>query len=312
MSMPTTAPTAAPASIPEVSHHHAEVNGTKLHHVQAGTTGSPVLLVHGFPETWWAFHRLIPLLAQHHRVIAVDLRGFGDSDNSPGDGPGDYDSATSAADLHALVDHLGLGPVHVVGQDISGAAVFRFASCHPADVLSLTAIEMGLAGFGLEALADVTHGGAWHIGVLAAPGIPEMLLSGREREFLGDFAFPSMTASPGSVTTADVDEFARTYSRPGGFRGASGLYRSMLREGADITALAAAHPLTSPVLAVGAGGGAFTEAALSAAVGSAVRSVQLQGVGHHAALEAPDQLAAALLPFFQDVDVLSTPAPQPS
>lgn len=294
-------PTAVPASIPEVSHHHAEVNGTSLHYVQADGAGSPVLLVHGFPETWWAFHRLIPLLAQRHRVIAVDLRGFGDSDI----GSVDDDSATSAEDLHALVDHLELGPVHVVGQDISGATVFRLASRHPTDVLSLTAIEMGLAGFGLEGLADVTHGGAWHIGVLVAPGIPEMLLAGRERDFLGDFAFPAMTAVPGSVTDADVTEFARTYSRPGGFRGASSLYRSMLGEGSDITALAAEHPLSAPVLTVDTGGDAFTASTLSAAVGAGVRSVHLDNVGHCAAMEAPHAVAAALLPFLQDADALS-------
>ena len=125
-------------------------------------------------------------------------------------------------------------------------------------MLSLTAIEMGLPGFGLEMLADVTHGGTWHIGVLAAPGIPEMLLAGREREFLGQFAFPAMSATPGAITGADIDEFARTYSRPGGWRGAAGLYKSMLREGPDITALAKTPGLTVPVLAVGAGGGPFT------------------------------------------------------
>jgi hypothetical protein len=95
-------------------------------------------------------------------------------------------------------------------------------------MLSLTATEMGLAGFGLEALADVTHGGAWHIGVLAAPGIPELLLAGREHEFLSQYAFGSMTAGPGSITGADLAEFTRAYAQPGGFRGASGLYRSML------------------------------------------------------------------------------------
>jgi hypothetical protein len=67
-------------------------------------------------------------------------------------------------------------------------------------VLSFTAIEKGLAGFGLESFADVTHGGSWHIGVLAAPGIPEMLLVGREREFLGNWAFPAMTAVHGVIT----------------------------------------------------------------------------------------------------------------
>ncbi|MFG1697965.1 alpha/beta fold hydrolase [Nonomuraea sp. NPDC049309] len=178
------------ATLPGITHHRAEVNGTALHYVAAGTGGSPILLIHGFPETWWTFHKLIPLLAAGHRVFAADLRGFGDS----GNGPGTYDSATSAEDLHRLIAHLGVGPVHVTGQDISGATVFRLATTHPEDVLSLTAIEMGLAGFGLEALADVTRGGAWHIGVLAAPGVPELLLAGREREFLGGYAFPSMTA----------------------------------------------------------------------------------------------------------------------
>src|ERR1700677_3593300 len=179
----TTAP-ASPA-VPEITHHRAHVNGTTLHYAAAGTTGSPVLLVHGFPETWRAFRKLIPLLAASHRAFAVDLRGFGDSDTAPGD----HDSKASAEDLHQLIEHLGLGPVHLTGQDISGATVSRLATVHPEDVLSLTAIEMGLAGFGLEMLADVTRGGAWHIGVLVAPGIPEMLLAGREREFIGQYAF---------------------------------------------------------------------------------------------------------------------------
>jgi pimeloyl-ACP methyl ester carboxylesterase len=281
-----------------ISHHTAEVNGTTLHYVAAGGSGSPILLVHGFPETWYAFHRLIPLLAETHRVFAVDLRGFGDSAVATDE----HDSVTAAEDLHQLIDHLGAGPVHLTGQDIAGATVFRLATAHPGDVRSLTAIEMGLPGFGLEALADVTHGGAWHIGVLAAPGIPELLLAGREREFLGRYAFPSMTATPGAITGADVDEFARTYARPGGWRGATGLYRSMLREGADIRALAERPGLHVPVLAVGAGGGPFTAATMTQAAAGNVRTVQLDGVGHYAAMEAPAELATHIAAFAGDVD----------
>jgi pimeloyl-ACP methyl ester carboxylesterase len=147
------------ASLAEVTHNYAKVNGTELHYVAAGAVGTPVLLVHGFPETWWTFSRLIPLLAGKHSVYAVDLRGFGDSDN----GPGAYDSKTSAEDLHLLIEELNVGPVHLTGQDISGATVLRLAATHPEDLLSFTAIEMGLPGFGLETLADVTHGGTWHI-----------------------------------------------------------------------------------------------------------------------------------------------------
>jgi pimeloyl-ACP methyl ester carboxylesterase len=285
-------------SLSGVSHHLAHVNGTELHYVEAGTDGSPVLLVHGFPETWWAFRKLIPLLAAKHRVFAVDLRGFGDSENEPGE----YDSVTSAQDLHLLIEELGVGPVHLTGQDISGATVFRLAATHPESVRSFTAIEMGLPGFGLEMLADVTHGGAWHIGVLAAPGIPELLLAGREREFLGGYAFPAMSATPGAITEADIDEFVRTYARPDGFRGAIGLYRSMLEEHDDIKALAAEHPLTMPVLAVGAGGGPFTFGTMSQVTSGEVRSVSLDGVGHYVALEGPHKLADALLEFFAGVD----------
>src|SRR6202522_961969 len=259
-------------ALPGITHHYAEVNGTTLHYVAAGTTGSPILLVHGFPETWWAFRKLIPLLAASHRVFAVDLRGFGDS----GSEPGEYGSTTSAEDLHHLIGHLGAGPVHLAGQDISGATVFRLAAAHPQDVLSLTAIEMGLPGFGLEMLADVTHGGSWHIGVLAAPGIPEMLLAGREREFLGQFAFPAMSATPGAISDTDIDEFVRTYSRPEGWRGAIGLYQSMLQEGDEIATLVASHKLNVPVLAIGAGGGEFTFATMSQVSSGPVRSVVLE------------------------------------
>src|SRR5690242_3478452 len=180
--------TMLPIDAPAPNHHDARINGTTLHYVTAGESGSPVLLVHGFPETWWAFHRLIPLLAARHRVVAVDLRGFGDSANEPGD----YDSATAAQDLHDLVDELDLGPVHLAGQDIAGATVFRLAATHPADVLSLTAVEMTLPGFGLEMLADVAHGGAWHIGAFATPGVADFILSGRERAFLKDHWFDHM------------------------------------------------------------------------------------------------------------------------
>ena len=296
---PTGSKNAGP-NVAGITHHHARVNGTDLHYVAAGKDGSPVFLVHGFPETWWSFRKLIPLLAKSHRVFAVDLRGFGDSANSASE----FGSNVAAEDLHVLIQKLDVGPVHVTGQDISGGTVFRLAVAHPEQLLSLTAIEMGLAGFGLEErLRMLARGGAWHIGVLAAPGIPEMLLAGREREFLGKYAFPSMSATPGAITESDVDEFVRTYSRPNAWRGAAGLYQSMLKEGEELHALAQEPGLKVPVLAVGAGGGPFTQDTMSRAARGQVRSVQLEGVGHYAAMEAPDKLSKTLIEFFQSVDV---------
>ena len=288
------------ASILGATHHLARVNGTDVHYVSSGSIGSPILLVHGFPETWWTFHKVIPLLAQSHRVFAIDLPGVGDSGNEEGA----YDTSTIAETLHALIVQLNAGPVHITAQDFSGSTVFRLVSTHPDDILSFTAVETSLPGFGWEALADVTHGGAWHIGVLAAPGIAEMLLTGREREFIGGIAFPSMTVVKGSITDADIDEFVRAYSRPHGFRGAIGLYRSMLSEGAELRALSNTSPLTVPVLTVGARGGDFTRKTMSPALSGTVHSVRLDGVGHYPALESPDRLSSAVLQFVDDIDVM--------
>jgi pimeloyl-ACP methyl ester carboxylesterase len=277
-------------------HHRAHVNGTELHYVSAGADGSPVLLVHGFPESWWTFHKLIPLLGERHQVVAVDLRGFGES--APAEP--DHDSATASEDLAALIRHLDLGPVHLAGQDISGPTTFRVAATHPELVASYSAIETGLPGFGFEMLADVTHGGAWHIGVLVAPGIPEMLLSGRERQFIADYAIPSLNATPDAFTDADIDEFARGYARPGGLAGAAGLYRSALAEADQVRELAAAK-LGMPVLAVGGGSGDFTGATVRQ-VATDVTAVTVNGIGHYVAMEAPERLADALESFYSAVD----------
>ncbi len=285
------------ATVPTAEHHRVSLNGTELHYVSAGTAGSPVLLVHGFPETWRVFRKLIPLLSTKHRVFAVDLRGFGDS----AIGQDVPDSATVADDLSELITRLEIGPVHLTGQDISGPTTFRLAATHPELVRSYTAIETGLPGFGLEMVADITHGGAWHIGVLAAPGVPEMLLAGRERAFIAEYAIPSLCATPDAFSGEDIDELTRSYARKGGFRGATGLYRSMLREGDEIRALAA-EKLGLPVLAVGARSGEFTPATLRQ-VAKDVTVASLPGIGHYAAMEAPDRLADALLSFYQGLDL---------
>jgi pimeloyl-ACP methyl ester carboxylesterase len=284
------------ATIPGVDHHRVHLNGTELHYVAAGAAGSPVLLVHGFPETWWVFHKLIPLLSEHHRVFAVDLRGFGDSATATPE----HDSATSAQDLSDLIACLDVGPVHLTGQDISGPTTFRVAATHPELVRSYTGIETGLPGFGAEKLADVTRGGAWHIGVLTAPGIPEMLLTGRERAFLADYAIPTLTANPDAFTDTDIDELVRSYARPDAFLGAAGLYRSLLSEGEELRELAA-RKLDMPVLAVAGRSPDFTPATLRQ-VATDVTTVRIDRIGHYVAMEAPDQLAAALRSFYVGID----------
>lgn len=295
--MTTTTPFGA--TLPGVTHHLADVNGTRLHYVCAGTDGSPILLVHGWPETWWAFRKLIPLLARTHRVFALDLRGFGDS----GNGDTEYGEAVSAEDLHHLVAHLGAGPVHVLCQDISGGTGFRFAATHPEDVISFTGVETALTGFGFEALADVNNHGSWHVGFLGAPGIPGMLLPGHERELLAGWAFPLMNGTEGAIGEDDIDEFVRSYARPNAWRGTEGLYQGVFSDRGATRALAESHPIAVPVLTVEAAGrGRITETTFRQVTAGEVTAVRLEGVGHLIAQEAPGELADAVLEFTGRVD----------
>ncbi|MCS5733752.1 alpha/beta fold hydrolase [Herbiconiux daphne] len=290
--------TPAGATIAGVTHHRAEVNGTDLHVVSAGTSGSPILLVHGWPETWWAFRSLIPLLAETHRVYALDLRGFGDSSNSGSD----FTQQVLADDLHSLVEHIGAGAVHLVSQDISGGVAFEFATSHPGDVLSFTAIESSLAGFGLELLADVNAFGSWHVGFLGTPGIPSMLLPGHERELLEGWAFPAMSATDGAISQADLDEFVRTYSRPNAWRGTEGLYRALFTDKGATRARAETHPLSVPVLAVDGANHPFTAESFRPVAAGSFGTAHIEGVGHLVAQEAPGALASVVLDFVGRVD----------
>src|SRR5829696_9504920 len=102
-------------ALPGVSHRAIHVNGTRLHVAEAGD-GPPLLLLHGWPQHWWCWRKLIPRLAASYRVLAPDLRGWGWSDAPPGD----YDKASFAADIVALLDAEGIDRVSVIGHDWGG------------------------------------------------------------------------------------------------------------------------------------------------------------------------------------------------
>jgi len=104
----------------------AEVNGTRLHYVRGGS-GPAVVLLHGFPEDWYQFRLVMPRLAKRFTVIAVDLRGAGES--APSDGG--YDAANLADDIHHLVMSLGLEHVYIFGHDIGGMVAYAFARRYP-------------------------------------------------------------------------------------------------------------------------------------------------------------------------------------
>jgi len=194
-----------------IAHAYARLSGVLMHYVTAGD-GDPVVLLHGWPQTWHEWRRVIPLLATRHRVIAPDLRGLGDS-SRPLDG---YDSRTLGADVGELmIRHLGIERFHLVGHDWGGPTAFALACQFPDTIRSLTIVDVTVPGIG----PDLSQGGRrWHHAFHMTPDLPERLVEGRERDYLAWF-YREFCWQPNAIGQVDIDEYVRTYSQPGRWTG---------------------------------------------------------------------------------------------
>ena len=219
---------------------------------RAGQGGMPVVLLHGWPQTSFAWRRVAPLLGQAFDVVAPDLPGFGHS-SKPVDG---FDKKTVARRLRDLVTALGLPRIALVGHDLGGHVAYAYAAQWPEEVSHLVFIESSLPGFGQEEAMDVAKGGSWHFGFNMAGDISEELVRGREHLFVDHFMRRETVGlfDPDAVSDDDIGHYARALARPGSLRSSSGYYRTFPLDRGDNLAWGRT-PLSMPVLAVGAAGG---------------------------------------------------------
>src|SRR3954464_11803868 len=123
-------------AVPGVEHRFVEADGVRLHVAEAGD-GPPLLLVHGWPQHWWSWRKVIPRLAERYRVLAVDLRGHGWSEAPPGD----YAKATFAADLLALLDAEGIERTKILAHAGGGYGGFLLAMDPPERVERMVVLD---------------------------------------------------------------------------------------------------------------------------------------------------------------------------
>ncbi len=228
-------------TLPGVTHHHADLNGTRLHYVSAGTKGPPSCWSTAGPRpggpSVTSSRCWPPPTASTPLTCAASAPRVRTPTRLQ---PGRVLRRPAPAGRPPRV-----GPLHVLCQDISGGLTFDFAVQHPEDVKSFTGVETALIGFGLEALADVNNGGAWHVGFLGAPGIPQLLLPGHERDLI-TWAYRVMGATAKGVTPADLEEFVKAYTGPDAWNGTSDLYQAVFSDKGRTKALASAHPCGCP------------------------------------------------------------------
>ncbi|MER7282609.1 alpha/beta hydrolase [Dactylosporangium sp. NPDC000244] len=256
--------------------------------------GPAVLLLHGWPQTRYAWRFVQPLLEQHYTVVVPDLPGFGASARLPGG----YDKKSVAAILHALMSHLGFATFHVVGHDVGGQIAYPLAACYPASVSSLIFVEAGIPGLGhSERAANPLLGGSWHFGFNMLDDLPELLLAGRERPYL-EYLFRRDTIGlfvTEAIGDADLDVYARALAGPGAVRATMGYYRSLPADIEDNRALCRNAPLAMPVTVVGARYGiglGWLDSVREAA--PAVSSHLIEDSGHYVPEEQPEQLVSLI------------------
>jgi pimeloyl-ACP methyl ester carboxylesterase len=281
----------APAALPPgFRSERRKIGDADLHYVIGGT-GPLAVLLHGFPNTWYAWREVMTEMAQTMTVLALDLRGLGDSEA----GTQRNDVPTGARDVALLLDALNLGPAFVAGQDWGGSIGFACAGAYPQSVRALAIIEAMPAG----PWTDPTSPSPWFVGFHQVPDLPEHLVRGRERVYL-DWLYQAFSSTPGVPTATAVDEYLRTYTRPGVMTSAFELYRTIDAQ-IEHNARYVTEPITTPTLAIGA------EHVFGAAVGENLRhaasdlqTTVISGCGHFVSEERPGELAKLLLAFFAE------------
>lgn len=279
-------------------HRHVAANGARFHLVEMGT-GPLVLLLHGFPEFWWAWRSQLPWLATAgYRAVAMDLRGYGDSDKTPRG----YDAFTLAGDAAGVVRTLGSKDAVLVGHGWGGYVAWAAAAARPDSVRALCAVaaphplELLRSAYRLSAPAALGH-----IAAMQVPWLPE------RRIMRGDYIASHLASWAGPESgfpTPDVVERYRqalaSWPSPHcALEYHRWLLRSRLRTDGRAFAAKLRQPIDVPVLLLT---GALDKAAPRSLVEKSARWVSgpvqhrnLPGAGHFPHEEAPREFNAALV-----------------
>ncbi|MFQ6026315.1 MAG: alpha/beta fold hydrolase [Dehalococcoidia bacterium] len=280
-------------------HRTAVVNGINIHYVTQGQ-GPPVIMLHGWPEFWYAWRKQIPVLAERFEVIVPDLRGFGYSDK-PLAG---YDTRSSASDVYQLALSLGHQRLSLIAHDIGARIAFRFTLDHEEAVDRLALLDSTPP---IEQLANQVPQvirERWHSYFHQQFDLPEKLIEGREEIYLRHI-FRDWCINKYILTNEEVAQYVKAYSQPGALRGGFNYYRAAAYEDPPHWRADAERTLPQPLLflfgdrrvktAAAMGAGPLEEAWRKAFPNS--RGKHLGNYGHFLQWEAPEAVNRELLAF---------------
>ena len=265
--------------------------------------GPPLLLLHGFPQTNFMWHKIAPALAADFTVIAADLRGYGDSSKPPTDPDhSPYSKRAMAADMVALMASLGHASFAVAGHDRGGRVAHRMARDHPDVVTRLAVLDIAPTAsmYGQTDMRFATAYYHWFFLIQPAP-LPEKMI-GADPEFYLRTKGAHWGRTEGAFTEAAFADYLRCFRQPETIHAMCEDYRAAATIDLQHDAADAGKKLVMPVLALwgasGFVGSAYDVLAEWRAVAQDVRGHAVPG-GHYLPEEAPQETLAALQDFIR-------------
>ena len=271
-------------------------NGIRVN-AWVGGEGTPVLLLHGYPQTAQMWRKVAPALLGEFTVVCPDLRGYGDSDK-PRDG---YDKKTMARDMHDVMVGLGHETYSVVGHDRGGRVAHRLALDQPQAVTRLCVLDI-VPTHTVFARTDRHLAAAyWHWFFFQAPDLPELMISASAEPFLRHL-LRSLTYRAGAIEEQMVQEYLRAFTLPGTIRAGMEDYRAAATRDFEDDERDLARRLDCPLLALWGEQGKM-HAIFDVLASWREKANRVDGhslpCGHFIPEEAPDELLAALRPFLR-------------
>ncbi|WP_022825002.1 alpha/beta fold hydrolase [Hymenobacter norwichensis] len=288
--------------LPGFTNHYATVNGVRLHYVEGGS-GPALVCLPGWPQTWYSYHPIAAELAQHYRVLLVDIRGMGSSDK-PAAG---YDKKTMAQDIYELLRHLGIAKASLLGHDIGGMVAASFAFNYPQATNRLIIADGAHPSEGMRQMPLLPAAGAfkekmdgqypyaWWMAFNQVKELPEQLLAGRFHLLL-DYLFAYVMLDDSRMSAFDRAVYAAAYNEPDSIRAANAWYQTFEQ---DIVDAGTYGRLAMPVLGLGS---CVSYSYLQMSLPYVAENVEVVGIldsGHYMYEEKPAEVLKAVLSFLQ-------------
>ena len=195
----------------KIKFDYAQIGGVRLHYARAGAGERLVILLHGFPESWYSWRHQLNDLSDEYLVIAPDMRGHNLSDKPKN--VSDYEIDKIVDDVTGLIRHFGFENAAVVGHDWGGAAAWALAQKHPEYVWKLAVLQTPPASIWRKNLTFRQFLASWYMFFFQIPALPEFILKSNDYAMLTN-ALKNSTAEKGVFTDEDIAEYKKAWSEP--------------------------------------------------------------------------------------------------